>query len=238
MPGREGDLMDVNEAIAARHSVRRYTTRPIGDDAVRRLRAAIDEANAASGLSIQLVRNEPDAFSSPLRTLGQFRNVSNYLAFVAPEGDDQDELVGYYGEGIILLAQQLGLNSCWVGGTYDRKRAIYRANPGQRLALVATLGYGETQGKPHKERAASTRSRVRVLDVPAWFDRGMEAVMLGPSAMGRQGFLFQLEADGDTVHASAAEGAFSRFDLGIAERHFEAASRHRVADSAAERLAR
>ncbi len=153
MPGWEDNLMDVNEAIAARHSVRRYTTRPIGDDAVRRLRAAIDEANAASGLSIQLVRNEPDAFSSPLRTLGQFRNVSNYLAFVAPEGDDQDELVGYYGEGIILLAQQLGLNSCWVGGTYDRKRAIYRANPGQRLALVATLGYGESQLKCTPERS-------------------------------------------------------------------------------------
>ena len=83
--------MDVNEAIVARHSVRRYTTRPIGDDAVGRLRAAIDEANEASGLSIQLVRNEPDAFSNPLKTLGQFRNVSTYLAFVAPEGDDQDE---------------------------------------------------------------------------------------------------------------------------------------------------
>ena len=142
MPGREGDLMDVNEAIVARHSVRRYTTRPIGDDAVGRLRAAIEEANEAPGLSIQFVRNEPDAFSNPLKTLGQFRNVSNYLAFVTPEGDDQDELVGYYGEGLILLAQQLGLNSCWVGGTFDRKRTVYRANPGQRLALVATLGYG------------------------------------------------------------------------------------------------
>ena len=108
MPGREGDLMDVNEAIVARHSVRRYTTRPIGDDAVGRLRAAIDEANEASGLSIQLVRNEPDAFSNPLKTLGQFRNVSTYLAFVAPEGGDQDELVGYYGEGIILLRSNSG----------------------------------------------------------------------------------------------------------------------------------
>ena len=103
--------MDVSEAISARHSVRRYTDRPIDDVVAEQLVHAIDEANAASGLSIQLVRNEPGAFSNVLKCYGRFHNVSNYLAFVSARGDDQDELVGYYGEGIVLLAQQLGLNS-------------------------------------------------------------------------------------------------------------------------------
>jgi len=228
--------MDVNEAISTRHSVCRYTDQPIDGVVVERLIRAIDEANAASGLSIQLVRNEPGAFSNALRCYGRFHNVSNYLAFVGIEGDDQDELMGYYGEGIVLLAQQLGLNSCWVGGTFDRKRTVCRMNSNERLALVVAMGYGEDQGVPHKSHTDRRHSEMRVLDAPAWFDHGMEAVMLAPTALGQQRFLFRLEADGDTVHASATGGSFSKVGLGIAERHFELAARHRVSGSAAERL--
>jgi len=228
--------MDVSEAISARHSVRRYTDRPIDDVVAEQLVHAIDEANAASGLSIQLVRNEPGAFSNVLKCYGRFHNVSNYLAFVSARGDDQDELVGYYGEGIVLLAQQLGLNSCWVGGTFDRRRTVCRMNPDERLALVVALGYGEDQGSPHRSHTNSKHVETRVLDVPAWFDHGMEAVMLAPTALGRQHFLFRLEADGDTVHASSTGGSFPKVDLGIAERHFELAARHRVSGSAVERL--
>lgn len=229
--------MDVSEAITTRHSVRRYTDRPIDEAVVEQLVRAIDEANAASGLSIQLVRNEPGAFSNVLKSQGRFRNASNYLAFVGTEGDDQDELVGYYGEGIVLLAQQLGLNSCWVGGTFDRRHVVCRMNPDERLALVVSLGYGEDQGRPHRNHTGRRHFETRTLDVPAWFDRGMEAVMLAPTALGQQHFLFRLEADGDTVHASSTGGSFPKVDLGIAERHFELAARHRVSGSAAERLA-
>ena len=102
--------MDVNEAISTRHSVRRYTDQPIDGVVVERLIRAIDEANAASGLSIQLVRNEPGAFSNALRCYGRFHNVSNYLAFVGIEGDDQDELMR---NGASELNRVCGLVSPW-----------------------------------------------------------------------------------------------------------------------------
>lgn len=57
--------MELIEAIRQRHSVRRYTGRPIDKATADTLRSAIESANAESGLNIQLVLNEPKAFFSP-----------------------------------------------------------------------------------------------------------------------------------------------------------------------------
>jgi hypothetical protein len=34
---------------------------------------------------------------------------------IRKKSDDLDEKVGYWGEQLVLLAQTLGLNTCWVG---------------------------------------------------------------------------------------------------------------------------
>lgn len=57
--------MDLIEAIRQRHSVRKYTGRPIDKATADTLRSAIESANAESGLNIQLVLNERKTFFSP-----------------------------------------------------------------------------------------------------------------------------------------------------------------------------
>ena len=91
------------EAIYTRHSVRRYIDRPIEADKLDILRfiknfvkyegneagKAVEEANAASGLSIQLVVDEPKAFNGLfITTYGQFYGVKNYLVMAAPKGKE------------------------------------------------------------------------------------------------------------------------------------------------------
>ena len=71
--------MDLIEAIKARHSVRKYLDKPIERAKAAQLRAEIDRVNAESGLNVQLVLNEPKAFSSGLWKYGQFSGVQNYL---------------------------------------------------------------------------------------------------------------------------------------------------------------
>ena len=56
--------MELIEAVRARHSVRKYLDRPIEAAAVAALRSEIEKSNAASGLHIQLVLDEPKAFAS------------------------------------------------------------------------------------------------------------------------------------------------------------------------------
>lgn len=213
--------MNLTEAIKARHSVRKYTDQAIEVSKQVVLRKAVEEANAESGLNIQLVIDEPQAFGSKLHSYGQFSGVKNYLVMAAPKGADWEEKVGYYGEKIVLLAQTLGLNSCWVGLTYKKVPGAYVLNDNDIIHCEIALGYGVTQGIQHPLKPAEKFYQADG-EVPAWFKSGMEAVMLAPTAVNQQRFQFILR-DGNKVSAKARFSpiGYARLDLGIAKCHFE-----------------
>lgn len=210
--------MTIQEAIRNRHSVRQYQNRPLKPETVAALEKMIGEINREAGLHIQLVKNEPKAFSSMLAHYGNFRGVSNYLALIGPASDGLDERCGYYGEKLVLYAQTLGLNTCWVKLTYKKVPGAFDIRPGEKLVIVITIGYGLTQGVPHRSKAIERLCRVEG-ETPAWFQAGMEAVLLAPTAVNQQKFLFTLSGDG--VKAEAPRGACTMIDLGIAKYHFE-----------------
>ena len=56
--------METMELMKARHSVRRFTDQPLDTAAVTALQAEIDACNRESGLHIQLITNEPEAFQA------------------------------------------------------------------------------------------------------------------------------------------------------------------------------
>ena len=210
--------MDLLEAIERRHSVRAYESREIETGAKEALLSLINTCNAESGLHIQLVLNEPKAFDCFLAHYGRFRNVTNYIAMVGKDDAELDEKCGYYGEKIVLRAQQLELNTCWVGLTYSKTKMAFQVDEGEKLCLVIAIGYGATQGNSHKIKQAH---EVMSLDrkAPAWFKRGIHAALLAPTAINQQKFTFILK--GDTVTAKAGVGFYSKVDLGIVKYHFE-----------------
>ncbi len=210
--------MTLLEAIENRHSVRSYTDRPIEPDVALELQRAIDEANSQSGLHIQLQLNESDAFSGILAKYGSFYNVKNYMAIVGPKGSENEEKCGYFGQRIVLKAQQLGLNSCWVALTYRRSRVRCNIQLNERLYCVVALGYGVTNGHPRRTKPVEDLSR-SITGEPDWFLNGVRAAQLAPTAMNQQQFRFDYK--GDTVVAKALVGVRTRLDLGIAKCHFE-----------------
>ena len=228
------DESRIDEAIAARHSVRQFTSKPIEGAVRERLEGAVASVNEQGGLNIQLACDEAEAFSFFLSHYGKFDNVRNYLALVAPKDGDGAELCGYYGEQLVLLAQQLGLNSCWVGGTFSKRKTRCAVAKGQRLLGTIALGYGISQGTPSKSKGISELCATHGFAMPDWFQRGMEAARLAPTAFNRQRFVFTLSKDQTEVTASSA-GAMAAVNLGIAECHFELASGHSVSGSAMER---
>ena len=208
--------MDYMQAMVERHSVRSYLPTPIESSKAALLQGAVQEANWASGLHIQLKLQEPGAFSGPLARYGVFRGCSNYFAIVA--GDHQEDAIGYYGEKLVLYAQILGLNTCWVGLSYRKRAVPVDCGPGEKLQMVIALGYGENQGKPHRSKPMKKLCRTEGA-MPQWFRAGMEAAMLAPTAVNQQKFRFIQQ--GNIVHAQALAGPFSKVDLGIARFHFE-----------------
>ncbi len=64
--------------------------------------------------------------------------------------------------------------------------------------------------------------------MPDWFEEGMKAVLLAPTAVNQQKFYFTL-TDGDRVSAKVkGTGFYAKTDLGIVKYHFEAVTGRKV----------
>ena len=213
-----GELIN---AIQARHSVRKYTDRPIEAEKAATLRAEMERLNGASGLNIQLVLDEPRAFASGLWKYGQFACVKNYFVMAGPKGKEAEEKIGYFGEHLVLLSQTLGLNTCWVGLTYKKIPGTFTLREGDIVHCVIALGYGANAGVQHPLKPME-----RFYDCggtpPQWFLSGMEAALLAPTAVNQQKFKFFLK-DGNNVEAKSffSMAGYTSIDLGIVKCHFE-----------------
>ena len=214
--------MTLQEAIVARHSVRQYQERPIEASIINRIQEEVARCNQEGGLHIQLVTNEPKAFAGGMAKYGKFRGVGNYFAMIGPKG--ADEAIGYYGERLVLLAQTLGLNSCWVGLSFRKQPGQYQFADGEKLHCVISLGYGVNQGVQHPMRPMSQFVKVKGA-MPEWFKKGVEAALLAPTAVNQQKFEFEL-VDDHTVCARARFTliGYGKMDLGIVKYHFEVAA--------------
>ena len=204
------------ELMRARHAVRNYVNHPIEAEKIDTLRQAIARINRETGLHIQLFTEEPEAFNANAPHYGQFSGCRNYFAMVGMK--DADEAIGYYGEKLVLLAQELGLNTCWVALTFRKNTVAADVEADEKLHVVIALGYGETQGVPHKSKDASAVSNLTDSS-PDWFRSGVEAALLAPTAINQQKFSFTL--NGRRVRARTKLTFYGRMDLGIAKLHFE-----------------
>ena len=217
--------MTIQEAIQARHAVRSYKDVPLSEDIINTLQSKIAEINTTGSLHSQLILNEPKAFQGKMAKYGKFRGVNNYIVMAGQKADDLDERVGYYGEQLVLLAQTLGLNTCWVGLSYSKVPGTYVLDEGEKIACYIAIGYGETQGVGHKIKTVEQVSNASDI-TPSWFRKGVEAALLAPTAVNQQKFSFEYVGMRNNRHQVCAKKGFSmigytQMDLGIAKYHFE-----------------
>ena len=203
--------------IIKRHSVRRYLDRELEESVVNGLKTSINEVCLESGLDIQLVLNEPTAFTGFLAKYGKFENCKNYITICGKRGREVD--VGYYGEKIVIAAQMLGLNTCWVALTYKKGKVPVKAKAGEKFYITIAVGYGRNRGVPRKTKPMEKLCCVNG-EMPSWFESGMDFAMRAPTAINQQKFLITLLNNGK-VRAQSKFGPCSKIDLGIVKFHFE-----------------
>ena len=211
--------MEIIELMKERHSVRQYTDKKIEKEKREVLNALIAKINQKAGLHIQIIYDEPKCFNSMMAHYGKFDGVNNYIALVR-EKSKSDESLGYYGEQIVLKAQELGLNTCWVAMTHGKSKA--QIDKGEKLVCLISLGYGKTAGAAHKSKKLSEVCNYKK-GMPEWFLSGMEAALLAPTAMNRQKFYFELLPD-NSIKITCGKGLYTKLDLGIVKYHFEVVS--------------
>ena len=102
--------------------------------------------------------------------------------------------------------------------TYSKVKTAFKINNGEKLCVVIAVGYGLTQGTPHKTKPAEKVTHAGN-GVPDWFKSGVEAALLAPTAMNQQKFVFSLS--GNKVTLKAGMGFYTKLDRGIIKYHFE-----------------
>lgn len=204
--------------IEKRHTVRKYLDKPLDADLVSLLNARIEQNNKLYDLTFKLVTNESDGISSLAKIMSN-NTVQNYIILAGKDSLDLNENIGYCGADLILYAQNLGLNTWWCGGMFNGKNALkHLDDKNVRVNGVIAIGYGKTQGVPHKSKTADQVSHYKG-ETPDWFKSGIQALLLAPSALNRQPYI--VNGGGNKVSFKVKSGPLSQVDLGIGKYFFE-----------------
>lgn len=213
--------------MRSRHSVRQYLDKPIEPEKRKVLDSLAAELNRAHGLKIQIFYDEPECFGG--KKARGFSGVRNYVSLVGPTTDGAKRRIGHAGEELVLKAQELGLNTCWVAITRGKSKAA--VGSGEKEVCTLALGYGENQGSEHKSKSVSEVSNYKE-GMPQWFLDGVQAALLAPTANNVQKFYIEMRDDGN-VSLQAKFSIYGEVDLGIVMCHFERATGLKVLEEKA-----
>jgi nitroreductase len=231
-------------AIEKRRSRRHFDPNlPITPEALTALDKVCNQfapfPHARSRLVVESARS---VFKGIIGSYGRVKDAPAFIAFIGNMDDPfVQEEVGYTGEGIILEATALGLNTCWVAGFFRPEivASLIEVSSKERILAVTPVGYVRrfesweekfmTGFGRHHNRLALPKL-VRGLPTekwPDWVNVSLEAARLAPSAANRQPWGFDVEDDGITVFVRTRGPGFNvskRLDCGIAMLHLEVAA--------------
>lgn len=208
--------MDLKEAMQKRHMVRKYINKPISDDLINKINERISMNNKKYNLSMKLMVNNNKGVSSIMKLI-MAKGVNNFIILAGDNSEKLDERLGYSGADIMLYAQTLGLNTWWVGGTFNRSVSKYVDN--KKVTGIIAIGYGETQGVPHKSKMIEDVSKYNGTVIPSWFINGVDGALLAPTALNKQNFM--VIGDGNKVKIECDNGIFTGSNVGLVKYHFE-----------------
>jgi nitroreductase len=192
--------------------------------------------------SCLVTESAKSVFKGIIGSYGKIKDAPAFIAFIGnTDAPFVQEEVGYTGEGIILEATALGLNTCWVGGFFRPEivASLIEVSSKERVLAVTPVGYArESESWEEKLMTGFGRSHnrlplsklVRGLPKerwPDWVNVSLEAARFAPSAVNRQPWSFDVQDDGITVLVRTMGPGFNvskRLDCGIAMLHLEVAA--------------
>ena len=134
----------MKQAMYERHMVRKYLDKPIPQECREKIEQHTRMLNDEYGVDISLVLDNTEAFNAAIKLI-LAKGVRNYFILAGPESADLNERLGMAGADLMLYCQTLGLNTWWVGGTFNRMKMEEKAK-GEKVIGIIALGYGATQG--------------------------------------------------------------------------------------------
>ena len=245
----------ITEIIEYRTSKRTYTPDPVEEEKLRRVEDFFTSLEGPFGVATRFGYVETNEFAkdgkiNALGTYGTIKGATRFIVGATDRADRDYENFGYMFEKIILLATDLGLGTCWIGGIFNRSSFAdkIRIKDHEVVPAITPIGYttkrrsitdsvirwsaGSKSRKPWPALFLHENFETSLSDQAAGkYERPLEMLRLGPSASNRQPWRVVKERGKDTFHLYLRRSKgydklvkavdLQRIDMGIAMCHFE-----------------
>lgn len=240
----------VTDLIRKRISSRTFKETSIDEIALEKLKAFIAELNAETKIKARFAlvngKDTSSAEGKKLGTYGFIKGAESYLIGVLDKTEKDALEFGYLFEKLILFVTDLGLGSCWLGGTFKKsdfeKSLSLKEN--EYIPIVSPVGYaadkrrlteaamrsfvGAANRKPRSELFFDgSVSKPLTEEAAAPYSSALELVRLAPSASNKQPWRVIKDEKGLHFFLCRTKGYgvpsydVQLNDLGIAKCHFE-----------------
>jgi nitroreductase len=243
------------ETIKGRRSVRTYQRTRIEEKRRQLLQQAADKLGNEVFRFAWFERESNNLLAERIGTYGVIKGAGAFLAGIIQKNaiDKKEAAIhfGYAFEQMILKATEIGLGTCWLGGTFNPAVFAGRVGPGQDEKIVMLTPIGTPAAEKHlisRITSKTANSSTRKAWGELFFDGGfstslseekagvhapaLEMVRLAPSSVNSQPWRvirtesgFHFFAAATNYFALGKEGFLRYNDMGIAMAHFEIACR-------------
>ncbi|NLK72223.1 MAG: nitroreductase [Clostridiales bacterium] len=239
----------IEEAVRKRRSVRNYKEQEVEADKRQAIESFAYSLENPFGEKVNFyfldykdMKNE-----QKLGTYGVIKGAGQYIGATVKSGPMALEAIGYEVETLILYLTRLGLGTCWLGGTFDRKGFANAMDIEEDEMFPVVLPYGYAADKKHMKEFAM-RKMVKADSRKGWeqlflkndfrsplprteagdLEFPLEMVRLGPSASNKQPWRILLKDNACHFYENKEPGYskifpydIQRIDMGIAAAHFD-----------------
>ncbi|MEI7667620.1 MAG: nitroreductase family protein [Erysipelotrichaceae bacterium] len=241
----------IQQLISSRISCRSYDPSLIASDLIDQMKSFIsilnEEANSKIRFSLMSTQQSGNEAKVKLGSYGVISGAHTYIVAITHETEGDALELGYLFEKAILKATDLGLGTCWEGGTFNKTdfEKNIKLNEKEYIPIVSPLGYakekrtlldsamrfgaGSNNRKPIKDLFFENNTNNPLsMDQAGEYAIALDMVRIGPSASNKQPWRVIKQAN--TYHFFLARnsgyGEMIKYDLqlndiGIAMCHFE-----------------
>lgn len=235
--------------IKERTSTRTYDGKGLEEEHLHELNAYLDKINQENKIKARFIivsdtgsgKEEP----KKLGTYGVIQGTDTFIVGIVNKNYNDAFEFGYLFEKIILFATDLGIKTCWMGGTFSKSNFMQSAgvNDNEFIAVISPVGYkkektsfletamrttfGSQKRKPWKEVFFNKNLQALNEDEAGEFKLPLEMVRLGPSALNSQPW--RIIKDDNMFHFYVSRNKvyglmgydMQKNDIGIAKCHFD-----------------
>lgn len=240
----------IKGVIATRYSVRNYQDIDIDNNLKENI---LEYGNSIKGPFQEKVRFQIIEQSKIMNkngkigTYGIIKSAPSYILGFVEKGEHDIVQLGYNFEELILYITSLGLGTCWLGGTFNKKNLLQNINLSETEILPAITPVGYIKDQKHlmdtairliagsdKRKAWSDLFFQEDFGTPlkegeaGIYEHALEMVRIAPSASNKQPWRILKRGDSYHFFLQNTKGYSKSFgyniqklDIGIAMCHFE-----------------